>query len=75
MLKQPEKTIQANALRLLQAIEEATRGLSNPVVVTEELSNLGMNEQEVKAAYDYLQGKGLIKTFNLTYAATLSPSA
>ena len=32
-----------------------------------------MNEEEVKAAYDYLQGKGLIKTFNITYAATVSP--
>jgi len=69
---QSEQAIQANALRLLRAIEEATRGLSTPVHIG-QLPNLGMNEEETKAAYHYLQEKDLIYTkFRLAYAARLS---
>jgi hypothetical protein len=69
---QPEKTIQANALRLLQVIDEATRGSSMPVYIG-DLPNLGMNEEEAKAAYHYLRGKDLIDAnFKIAYAARLS---
>jgi len=69
---EPEKTVQANAFRLLRAMEEATRGSSTPVHLG-DLRNLGMNEEEAKASYHYLRGKGLIETkFNLAYAARVS---
>jgi hypothetical protein len=66
---EPGKTIQANAFRLLQAMEEATRDSSRPVYLG-DLQNLGMNEEEAKASYHYLRGKGLIETnFKLAFAA------
>lgn len=72
VVAQTEKTIQANALRLLQAIEEATRGSSTPVYIG-HLPNLGMNGEEAKAAYHYLRGKDLIDAnFKIAYAARVS---
>ncbi len=73
VLGQSQKTIQANALRLLQAMEEATRGQSTPVVVPEGLRNLVITEEEAKAAFNYLRTAGLIQAnFGLKFAAVIS---
>jgi hypothetical protein len=67
-MSQP-KTIQANALRVLQAIYE-TRDRNSPVFVTE--LNIGLGDEESKAAWRYLRDKGLIETFSLDYTARIN---
>lgn len=69
VMNQP-KTIQGNALRVLQAIYDRTRDQINPVFVTE--LNIGLGEEDSKAAWRYLRDKGLIKTFNLDYSACIN---
>lgn len=64
------KTIQGNALRVLQAIYNLTRDHTNPVFVTE--LNIDLSEEESKAAWRYLKDKGLIETFNLDYTARIN---
>jgi hypothetical protein len=64
--------IQENALKLLKAIERATRGSSAPVVI-EQLGDLQMTVDEIKSAFQYLKDKGLIQAnFAIFYAARLS---
>jgi len=69
IMSQP-KTIQGNALRVLQAIYDGTRDQTNPVFVTE--LNIGLGEEESKAAWRYLKDKRLIETFNLDYTARIN---
>ncbi len=72
MAPQSEQTIQANAFRLLEIMEKATRGSSRPVFLGHLPDLDGMNAEEAKAAYNYLRGKGLIDPANVGYAARVS---
>lgn len=64
--------IQDDALTLLRVIGEATEGSSVPVIL-EDVPDLRMDVEHAKAAFHYLETKGLIETFNLAYSAR--PSA
>jgi hypothetical protein len=66
------QTVQTNAFRLLEIMEKETRGSSTPVFLGNLPDLGGMNEEEAKAAYHYLRGKGLIDPSNLGYAARVS---
>ena len=72
MAPQSEQTIQKNAFRLLEIMEQATRGSSTPVFLGNLPDLGGMNAEEAKEAYHYLRGKGLIDPSNLGYAARVS---
>lgn len=63
-------TNQSKALRLLQALYDATRDKSNPVFV-EEL-HTGLSEEEANAAWRYLKDRGLIATFSIPYTAQIN---
>jgi hypothetical protein len=66
---QPEQSIQANALRLLKAIEQATQGSARPAVL-DELRDLQMTEDQARAAFHYLKSKGWIEAgFGISYSA------
>jgi hypothetical protein len=67
----PEQTIQTNAFRLLQIMDEATRGVSTPVYLG-EIHDLGMGVEEAKISFNYLREKGLIRPSNLAYAGWVS---
>ena len=64
------QAVQSNALLMLQAIYDRTRDQTNPVFVTE--LNIGLGEEDSKAAWRYLKDKGLIQTFNLDYTARIN---
>lgn len=63
--------IQDDSLILLRVISEATAGSSVPILL-EELPDLQMDVEQAKAAFRYLESKGLIETFSLAYSARLS---
>ncbi|MGI0134197.1 MAG: hypothetical protein ACREBW_04485 [Candidatus Micrarchaeaceae archaeon] len=70
----PERTMQPaqkNALRLLKEIYERTRNRDNPVDDVARL-NIGLTEEEARAAWRYVRDKNLIQTFNLEYAARIN---
>src|SRR5438093_2990266 len=64
------QAVQSNALHMLQAIYDCTRDQTNPVFVTE--LNIGLGEEDSKAAWRYLKDKRLIQTFNLDYTARIN---
>lgn len=63
-------TNQSKALRLLQALYDATRARTEPVFI-EEL-NTGLSEEDAKAAWRYLRDRRLIDTFNIDYTARIN---
>lgn len=63
-------TNQSKALRLLQALYDATRARTEPVFI-EEL-NAGLSPEDAKAAWRYLRDRKLIDTFNIDYTARIS---
>jgi hypothetical protein len=67
-----ERNTQGNAFELLKAIEQATQNSAVPVAL-EQFGSLQMTEEEAKAAFLYLKGKGLIDAnFKIFYAARIS---
>jgi hypothetical protein len=67
-----ERNVQGNAFELLKAIEQATQNSAVPVAL-EQFGSLQMTEEEAKAAFLYLKGKGLIDAnFKIFYAARIS---
>jgi hypothetical protein len=67
-----KETAQERAFRLLEAIYERTVSSNNPVHATQLAQELGMTVAEAQAAWRYLDEKGLIKTFNIQYAARIN---
>jgi hypothetical protein len=66
-----QHNIQKDSWELLKTIEHATRGSATPVAV-EQLGDLQMTVDEIKAAFQYLKEKGLIQAnFAIFYAARL----
>jgi len=63
-------TNQSKALRLLQALYDATRAKTEPVFV-EELTT-GLSPEDTKAAWRYLRDRRLIDTFNIDYTARIN---
>jgi hypothetical protein len=68
--KKHNKAVQSNSFRVLQAIYDRTRAQSDPVFVTE--LDIGLSEEDSKAAWRYLRDRGLIQTFNLDYTARIN---
>jgi len=66
------ESVQSNALRMLQAIYDKTRDQENPVDDVTKLDIRLISEEDSRAAWRYLKGKGLIQTFNLDYAARIN---
>jgi RIO-like serine/threonine protein kinase len=70
---QQEGNLQANAFEVLKAFERATRGSATPLLLEQLYDVIQMTEDEAKAAFHYLKGKGLIETnFGADYAARVS---
>jgi hypothetical protein len=63
-------TNQSKALRLLKALYDATRARTEPVFIEE--MNAGLSDEDAKAAWRYLKGRGLIDTFNIPYTARIN---
>jgi hypothetical protein len=63
-------TNQSKALRLLQALYDATRNQTEPAIV--HMLNTGLSEQESQAAWRYLKDRGLIETFSIPYTARIN---
>lgn len=63
-------TNQGKALRLLNALYDATRARTEPVFI-EEL-NIGLSEEDAKAAWRYLRDRMLIDTFSIEYTARIN---
>jgi hypothetical protein len=63
-------TNQSKALRLLQALYDATSARTEPVFI-EEL-NTGLSQEDAKAAWRYLRDRRLIETFKIDYAALIN---
>jgi hypothetical protein len=67
------ETVYSKALRLLQAIYEHTHGSEEPVFVLEKInSEIGLSEDDAKAAWRYLRDKNLIDTFSIDYMARIN---
>jgi hypothetical protein len=63
-------TSEGKAMRLLQALYDATRGQTEPVLVT--TLNTGMSVPEAHAAWRYLKDRHLIDTFSNLYTARIN---
>jgi cation transport regulator ChaC len=63
-------TNQSKALRLLQALYDATRNQTEPAIV--HMLNTGLSEPESQAAWRYLKDRGLIETFSIPYTARIN---
>jgi hypothetical protein len=74
MVDHKNETMQARALRLLEAIYEQTvlNVTPNPVRATELAATIGSTEQEALAAWRYLKQRGLIQTHNIVGAASIN---
>jgi hypothetical protein len=66
------ETMQARALRLLEAIYEHTVITRNPVHATKLAATIGSTEEEALAAWQYLKERNLIKTYNIAGAARVN---
>lgn len=67
------ETVYSKALRLLQAIYEQTHDSDEPIFVLEKVKNeIGLSEDEAKAAWRYLRDKHLIDTFSIDYTALIN---
>jgi hypothetical protein len=71
-MEHKNETMQARALRLLEAIYERTVITRNPVHASQLAGSLGMTEQEALAAWQYLKERDLIKTYNIPGAARVN---
>lgn len=70
-------TVQAKALRLLEFLYEHTRRGEAPIMLDSPMDErqgaaLKLSTDDVRAAWHYLKGKGLIETFRLEYAARIN---
>jgi hypothetical protein len=63
-------TNQSKALQLLKAIYDKTRSSTEPVFISE--LDAGLSEEDSKAAWRYLEDRGLIETFNVPYTARVN---
>jgi hypothetical protein len=63
-------TNQSKALHLLRAIYDKTRGQTEPIFVNE--IDIGLSEEESKAAWRYLKDRGLIDNFSIPYSARIN---
>jgi hypothetical protein len=61
---------QTKALRLLKALYEATRNKTDPVLI--DGIETGLSGEDLKAAWQYLKDRGLIRTFNIPYTASIN---
>jgi hypothetical protein len=57
-------------MRLLKALYDATRAKTEPVFIDE--MNVGLSEEDARAAWRYLKDRGLIDTFNIPYTARIN---
>jgi hypothetical protein len=60
------------ALRLLTALYDHSRRTNSPLHVYQLAPTTGFTEQEAEAAWQYLADKGLIKTYNIRYTASIN---
>lgn len=58
--------------KLLNAIYKQTKGKEEPIFVTQIANEVGLNEDEVKAAWRYLRDKKLIDIFSIPYTARIN---
>jgi hypothetical protein len=65
-----DSTNQSKALRLLQALYDATRNQMEPVFV--HTLNTGLSEPETQAAWRYLKDRRLIDTFSVPHTARIN---
>ena len=65
-------TNQSKAMRLLQALYDATRAQTEPVFIS--TLGTGLSEPESQAAWRYLQDRELIDTFGVPYTARINGS-
>jgi hypothetical protein len=63
-------TNQAKAMRLLQAIYDATRNQTEPVFIS--TLSTGLSAQDAEVAWYYLRDKGLIQTYKIPYTAIVN---
>jgi hypothetical protein len=63
-------TNQVKAMRLLQALYDATRSQTEPVFIS--TLSIGLPEKEAQVAWHYLKDRGLIRTYGIPYTATIS---
>jgi cation transport regulator ChaC len=63
-------TNQSKALRLLQALYDATRNQAEPAIV--HMLKTGLSEPESQAAWRYLKDRELIETFSIPYTARIN---
>lgn len=73
--KERQSTVYAKAFRLLQFIYNKTLGREEPVFVINEIGfikEIGLSEDDAKAAWCYLRDKHLIETFGIPYTARIN---
>jgi hypothetical protein len=63
---------QSKAMRLLKGIYDHTRDGSEPILVTELLSETCLTADEAKAGWRYLKDGGLIDTFSIPFRARIN---
>jgi hypothetical protein len=61
---------QSKAMRLLQAIYDATRSQAEPVFIS--MLNTGLVQADAEAAWRYLKDRALIDTFSIPYTAHIN---
>lgn len=69
-LETENSTNQSKAMRLLQALYDATRSQTEPVFVS--ALDTGLSEPESQAAWRYLKDRRLVDTFNVLYTARIN---
>jgi hypothetical protein len=67
----PKQGVQGNAMRLLKAIYDGTSGQSDPIDDITKL-DIGLTEEESRAAFRYLSDKHLVQRFALPDAARIN---
>src|SRR5579862_6163254 len=72
-LESKPSTRPGHAERLLRGIYQETRGSMNRGVRDVAELETGLTPEEARAAWRHLLSEGLIRRFNLAYAAILSP--
>ena len=66
----PSTKVQKHALRVLQAVYDKTRNRTEPVFISD--LDIGLSQEEAKAAWRYLKDKRLIDTFKIDYTARIN---
>jgi hypothetical protein len=72
MMEHKNETMQARALRLLEAIYERTVINRHPVHATQLAVAIGSTEEEALAAWQYLKERDLIKAYNVAGTARVN---